>query len=43
VADLVQDAVGKGATAVVGGLQARRVGYFYDPTVLADVPDARVS
>jgi succinate-semialdehyde dehydrogenase/glutarate-semialdehyde dehydrogenase len=43
VADLVQDAVGKGATAVVGGSKRDGVGYFYDPTVLADVPDgARV-
>ena len=43
VADLVQDAVGKGATAVVGGSKRDGVGYFYDPTVLADVPEgARV-
>ena len=43
VADLVQDAVGQGATAVVGGSKRDGVGYFYDPTVLADVPDgARV-
>jgi succinate-semialdehyde dehydrogenase/glutarate-semialdehyde dehydrogenase len=43
VAELVQDAVGKGATAVVGGSKRDGVGYFYDPTVLADVPNgARV-
>jgi succinate-semialdehyde dehydrogenase / glutarate-semialdehyde dehydrogenase len=43
VAELVQDAVGQGATAVVGGSKRDGVGYFYDPTVLADVPDgARV-
>ncbi len=43
VAELVQDAVGKGATAVVGGSKRDGVGYFYDPTVLADVPEgARV-
>jgi succinate-semialdehyde dehydrogenase/glutarate-semialdehyde dehydrogenase len=43
VAELVEDAVGKGATAVVGGSKRDGAGYFYDPTVLADVPDgARV-
>jgi succinate-semialdehyde dehydrogenase / glutarate-semialdehyde dehydrogenase len=43
VAELVEDAVGKGATAVVGGSRRDGAGYFYDPTVLADVPDeARV-
>ncbi len=35
--------MGQGATAVVGGSKRDGVGYFYDPTVLADVPDgARV-
>jgi succinate-semialdehyde dehydrogenase / glutarate-semialdehyde dehydrogenase len=38
VADLVQDAVGKGAKAIVGGHSRDGAGYFYDPTVLADVP-----
>jgi succinate-semialdehyde dehydrogenase/glutarate-semialdehyde dehydrogenase len=38
VADLVDDAVGKGATAVVGGSRVDGAGYFYEPTVLADVP-----
>jgi succinate-semialdehyde dehydrogenase / glutarate-semialdehyde dehydrogenase len=43
VAELVEDAVGKGATAVVGGSRRDGPGYFFDPTVLADVPDgARV-
>jgi succinate-semialdehyde dehydrogenase/glutarate-semialdehyde dehydrogenase len=43
VAELVEDAVGKGATAVVGGSKRDGAGYFFDPTVLADVPDgARV-
>jgi succinate-semialdehyde dehydrogenase / glutarate-semialdehyde dehydrogenase len=43
VAELVDDAVGKGATAVVGGSRRDGPGYFFDPTVLADVPDgARV-
>ena len=39
VAELVQDAVAKGAKAVVGGSARDGAGYFYDPTVLADVPD----
>jgi succinate-semialdehyde dehydrogenase/glutarate-semialdehyde dehydrogenase len=43
VAELVQDAVGKGAKAVVGGRILDGTGYFYEPTVLADIPDdARV-
>ncbi|MDQ6751591.1 MAG: NAD-dependent succinate-semialdehyde dehydrogenase, partial [Actinomycetota bacterium] len=39
VAELVDDAVGKGATVVVGGSARQGSGYFYDPTVLGDVPD----
>ena len=39
VADLVTDAVGRGATAVVGGQARDGAGYFYNPTVLTDVPD----
>jgi succinate-semialdehyde dehydrogenase / glutarate-semialdehyde dehydrogenase len=43
VAELVQDAIGKGARAVVGGSSRDGAGYFFDPTVLGDVPeDARV-
>jgi succinate-semialdehyde dehydrogenase / glutarate-semialdehyde dehydrogenase len=43
VDDLVQDAVGKGANALVGGTTVDGAGYFYEPTVLGDVPpDARV-
>jgi succinate-semialdehyde dehydrogenase / glutarate-semialdehyde dehydrogenase len=43
VKELVEDAVGKGATAVVGGSARNGAGYFFDPTVLADVPeDARL-
>ncbi len=39
VADLVEDAVGRGAKALVGGHSRDGAGYFYDPTVLADIPD----
>jgi succinate-semialdehyde dehydrogenase / glutarate-semialdehyde dehydrogenase len=43
VSELVTDAIDKGATCVVGGGQVDGPGYFYEPTVLADVPDgARV-
>src|SRR4051812_24419044 len=43
VADLVQDAINKGATRLVGGAKGEGHGYFYEPTVLVDVPaDARV-
>ena len=43
VAELVEDAVGKGAKALVGGTARDGAGYFYEPTVLGDVPaDARV-
>ncbi len=37
VAELVEDAVAKGASAVVGGSALDGAGYFYEPTVLADV------
>jgi succinate-semialdehyde dehydrogenase/glutarate-semialdehyde dehydrogenase len=39
VQELVDDAVGKGAKRVVGGSAREGRGYFYEPTVLADVPD----
>src|SRR5579884_4229999 len=39
VAELVEDAVGRGAKALVGGHSRDGSGYFYDPTVLSDVPD----
>jgi succinate-semialdehyde dehydrogenase / glutarate-semialdehyde dehydrogenase len=43
VTELVDDALSKGATAVVGARPGDGRGYFYQPTVLADVPgDARV-
>jgi succinate-semialdehyde dehydrogenase / glutarate-semialdehyde dehydrogenase len=43
VAELVEDALGKGAKAVVGGSALDGVGYFFEPTVLGGVtPDARM-
>ncbi len=43
VADLVEDAAGKGADVLVGGKALDGAGYFYEPTVLGGVtPDARV-
>jgi succinate-semialdehyde dehydrogenase/glutarate-semialdehyde dehydrogenase len=38
VAELVEDAVEKGAKLLVGGSRVDGPGYFYAPTVLADVP-----
>jgi succinate-semialdehyde dehydrogenase/glutarate-semialdehyde dehydrogenase len=43
VDELVADAVDKGAKAIVGGQKRDGAGYFYEPTVLGDVPaDARL-
>jgi succinate-semialdehyde dehydrogenase/glutarate-semialdehyde dehydrogenase len=43
VAELVDDALKKGARALIGGSAGEGSGYFYEPTVLADVPaDARL-
>ncbi|VCU70534.1 Succinate-semialdehyde dehydrogenase [NADP(+)] GabD [Pigmentiphaga humi] len=43
VDELVQDAVGRGARLVCGGSRVPGPGYFYEPTVLADVPlDSRL-
>jgi succinate-semialdehyde dehydrogenase/glutarate-semialdehyde dehydrogenase len=43
VDELVRDAVGKGAEAVLGGTAREGAGYFYEPTVLAGVgSDARL-
>jgi len=43
VAELVDDAVGRGAHALTGGSSVERPGYFYEATVLADVPaDSRL-
>jgi succinate-semialdehyde dehydrogenase/glutarate-semialdehyde dehydrogenase len=41
VAELVDDATGKGAQVLVGGRERDGAGYFYEPTVLGGVtPDA---
>jgi succinate-semialdehyde dehydrogenase / glutarate-semialdehyde dehydrogenase len=43
VADLVDDARERGAKVLVGGARVDGAGYFYEPTVLSDVPeDARL-
>jgi succinate-semialdehyde dehydrogenase / glutarate-semialdehyde dehydrogenase len=43
VAELVGDAVDKGAKAIVGGQAGDGAGYFFQPTVLSEVPaDARL-
>ena len=43
VAELVDDASGKGAKVLLGGTKADGAGYFYEPTVLGGVPeDARL-
>jgi succinate-semialdehyde dehydrogenase/glutarate-semialdehyde dehydrogenase len=39
VAELVEDAKGKGAEVVLGGTKRDGAGYFFDPTVLSGVPD----
>jgi succinate-semialdehyde dehydrogenase/glutarate-semialdehyde dehydrogenase len=39
VAELVDDAVGKGARVLTGGSAVERSGYFYEATVLGEVPD----
>ncbi len=39
VAELVNDAVGHGARVLTGGQALDGAGYFYAPTVLADIPD----
>ncbi|MFG2946409.1 NADP-dependent succinic semialdehyde dehydrogenase [Streptomyces adustus] len=43
VEDYVQDAIGKGATVLVGGERPDRPGWFYQPTVLAGItPEMRM-
>ncbi len=39
VQNLVDEAVGRGARVLVGGHARDGAGYFYDPTVLTDVPE----
>jgi succinate-semialdehyde dehydrogenase/glutarate-semialdehyde dehydrogenase len=39
VSELVQDATGRGARVLLGGAPADGPGYFYQPTVLAEVSD----
>jgi succinate-semialdehyde dehydrogenase / glutarate-semialdehyde dehydrogenase len=39
VQSLVDEAVGRGARVLVGGHARDGAGYFYDPTVLTDVPE----
>ena len=39
VSELVSDALGRGAKAVVGGKARDGAGYFFEPTVLTDVPE----
>jgi succinate-semialdehyde dehydrogenase/glutarate-semialdehyde dehydrogenase len=39
IAKLVDDAVTKGARLLLGGQRLNRPGFYYPPTVLADVPD----
>ena len=40
VAELVDDAVSKGAEVLIGGNRPDGPGYFYEPTVLSSVPNA---
>ena len=37
--NMVQDAIQRGARLVTGGARIERSGYFFEPTVLSDVPD----
>jgi succinate-semialdehyde dehydrogenase/glutarate-semialdehyde dehydrogenase len=39
VAELVEDAVSKGATVLTGGGKVDARGYFYEPTVLSDISE----
>jgi succinate-semialdehyde dehydrogenase/glutarate-semialdehyde dehydrogenase len=40
VAELVQDAIERGAKPLIGGHASDGPGYFYEPTVLASVPES---
>ncbi|MCK6040274.1 aldehyde dehydrogenase family protein, partial [Klebsiella quasipneumoniae] len=37
--ELVDDAVSKGAKVLIGGSRVERPGWFYEPTILADITD----
>jgi succinate-semialdehyde dehydrogenase/glutarate-semialdehyde dehydrogenase len=39
ISELVEDAQAKGARLLLGGQRLNRPGFYYPPTVLADVPD----
>jgi len=39
IGELVDDAIAKGAKLLLGGQRLNRPGFYYPPTVLADVPD----
>ncbi len=39
ISELVEDALAKGGRLLLGGTRLNRPGYFYPPTVIADVPD----
>ena len=39
---LIADAVRRGASIVTGGTRLERVGYFWAPTIIRDVPQAAV-
>ena len=39
IAELVDDALAKGGKLLLGGTRLNRPGFFYPPTVIADVPD----
>jgi succinate-semialdehyde dehydrogenase/glutarate-semialdehyde dehydrogenase len=44
ISELVEDAKSKGATVLVGGELPEGPGYFYPPTVIADItPDMRIT
>jgi acyl-CoA reductase-like NAD-dependent aldehyde dehydrogenase len=40
VSELVQDALSRGAHAVVGGHEMERPGYFFEPTILTEIDDS---
>ena len=42
VESLVDEAVGLGAQLLPGGKRLQRPGYFFEPTVLRDIPDEQI-